>query len=95
MSRRRRDKEVGIALLVSTLQKKGIQLVAVDFDQTFISFHSGGVWKDSVDKLVSKVRPCIRDLMQTCLDRDLHVCIVTYFLHPWVIRELMQKVFRR
>ncbi|XP_045171261.2 uncharacterized protein LOC123533612 [Mercenaria mercenaria] len=95
MSKRRREKEVGIALLVSTLQKKGIQLVAIDFDQTLITFHSGGVWKDSVDKLVPAVRPCIRDLMQTCLDRDLNVCIVTYFMQPWVIRELMQKLFRR
>ncbi|KAL4224124.1 hypothetical protein ACF0H5_017577 [Mactra antiquata] len=95
MSRRRNDREVGVALLVTTLQKRGIQLVAVDFDQTLITFHSGGVWKDSVDKLVSKVRPCIRDLMQTCLDRHLNVCIVTYFMQPWVIKELLQKLFRR
>lgn len=95
MSKRRREREVGIAALVSSLQKKGIQLVAVDFDQTLITFHSGGVWKDSVDKLVSKVRPCIRDLMQTCLDRDINVCIVTYFMQPWVIKELLQKIFRR
>lgn len=95
MSRRRREKEAGVALLVSVLQKKGIQLVAIDFDQTLITFHTGGVWKDSVDKLAQSVRPCIRDLMQTCLDRDIHVCIVTYFMQQWVIKELMQKLFRR
>ena len=95
MSRRKAHREVGVALLVSTLEKKGIKLVAVDFDQTLISFHSGGVWKDSVDKLVPKVRPCIRDLIQTCLDHDINVCIVTYFMQPVVIRELLHKLFRR
>lgn len=95
MSTRKRDREVGIALLTTNLQKKGIQLVAVDFDQTLITFHSGGVWKDNIEKLVAKVRPCMRDLIQTCLDRDIKVCIVTYFTQPWVIRELLQKLFKR
>ncbi|XP_052801924.1 uncharacterized protein LOC128232424 [Mya arenaria] len=95
MSRRRHHSEVGVALLVSSLQKKGIQLVAVDFDQTLISFHSGGMWKDDVGKLVAKVRPAIRDLIQTSLDRDINVCIVTYFMQPWVIKDLLQRIFRR
>lgn len=95
MSKRKRDREVGVALLTTNLQKKGVQLVAVDFDQTLITFHSGGIWKDSIDKLVAKVRQCMRDLIQTCLDRDIHVCIVTYFTQPWVIRELLHKLFRK
>ena len=95
MSRRRISREVGVALLATALQKKGIKLVAVDFDQTLINFHSGGVWKDSVDKLVPSVRQCIRDLIQTCLDRDINVCIVTFFMQSWVIKELLQKLFRR
>ncbi|XP_052228415.1 uncharacterized protein LOC127842749 [Dreissena polymorpha] len=95
MSRRRISREVGVALLATAMQKKGIKLVAVDFDQTLINFHSGGVWKDSVDKLVPSVRQCIRDLIQTCLDRDINVCIVTFFMQSWVIKELLQKLFRR
>jgi len=86
---------LGAEHLVSNLQKKGIRLVAIDFDQTLITFHSGGVWKDSVDKLVPNVRPCIRDLIQVCLDRDVSVCIVTYFMQPWIIKELLQKLFKR
>lgn len=95
MSKRKREKETGVSLLATNLQKKGIQLVAVDFDQTLITFHSGGVWKDSVDKLVPKVRPCIRDLIQICLERDMKVCIVTYFMQPWVIRELLQNLYKK
>jgi len=95
MSRRRREKEYGVGLLATNLQKKGIQLVALDFDQTLITFHSGGIWKDSVDKLVAAVRPCMRDLIQICLDRDINICIVTYFMQPWVIKDLLQKLFKR
>ena len=95
MSRRVHKAETGVSLLVDALLKKGIKLVAVDFDQTFITFHSGGVWKESVDKLIENIRPCIKQLVEHCLDRGLHVCIVTYFMQPWVIKEMLQKIFKR
>ena len=95
MSKKYKDRDVGTGLLVNTLQKKGIKLVAVDFDETFITFHTGGIWKDSVDKLIAKTRPCMRDLIEMCLDKRISVCFVTFFSQPWVIREMLQKLYRR
>lgn len=94
MSKRVRKEESGVSMLVDALIRKGIKLVAVDFDQTFITFHSGGVWKDSVEKLMEKIRPCIKELVEHCLDRGVHVCIVTYFMQPWVIKEMLHKVYK-
>jgi hypothetical protein len=45
----------------------------MDFDQTLISTHSGGRWKDSMDKLVKEVRPCMRDLISASLDKGIYV----------------------
>ncbi|XP_069135781.1 uncharacterized protein [Argopecten irradians] len=84
-----------ISTFVSLLEKKGIRLLAVDFDETLISIHSGGFWKDSAEKLSKHVRPCMRDLMEEALLRNVNVCIVTYFTQPWIIREMLKLVFKR
>lgn len=47
-----------LALLVSTLQKKGIQLVAVDFDQTFITDTKSNVSAALVPTLMSMLLWC-------------------------------------
>ena len=95
MSKRHRKEESGASMLVKALVEKGMKLVAVDFDQTFITVHSGGVWKDSVDKLIEHIRPCIKELVEHCLERGIHVCIVTYFVQPWVIKEMLKKVYHK
>ncbi|XP_060071010.1 uncharacterized protein LOC132550926 [Ylistrum balloti] len=87
-----RDK---ISTFITMLEKKGIRLLAVDFDETLISIHSGGFWKDSTQKLSQHVRPCMRDLMDEALQRNINVCIVTYFTQPWTIREMLKLVFKR
>ncbi|OWF50268.1 uncharacterized protein LOC110450653 [Mizuhopecten yessoensis] len=84
-----------ISTFVTLLEKKGIRLLAVDFDETLISIHSGGCWKDSAEKLSQHVRPCMRDLMEEALQRNVNVCIVTYFTQPWIIREMLKLVFKR
>lgn len=81
--------------LVSTLEKKGIRVVAVDFDQTLIKIHSGGIWKDSTDNLAKHIRPCMKDLLETALQQELIVCIVTFHSQPWVIRELLKSLLKK
>ena len=91
-----RDKALNkVADLVSTMEEKGIKVVALDFDQTLISIHSGGVWKDSVDNLAKHLRPCMRDLLDVALQRDLITCIVTFHSQPWLIREMLKKLFQK
>lgn len=84
-----------VQCLVNTLLKKEIQVLAIDFDQTLISIHSGGVWKDSIERLMDFVRPCMKALIEVALANGMHVCIVTYFMQSWVIRDLLNKTFGR
>ncbi|BFZ18952.1 hypothetical protein BsWGS_21991 [Bradybaena similaris] len=77
---------------VVALHKKGIKLLAVDFDKTIIDIHSGGMWDEGVDKLALHVRPCMKDLMETASNKGLFVAIVTYHRQSWLIKEVLQKV---
>ena len=81
--------------LVSAMHRKGIRLLAMDFDQTLISVHSGGRWKDTVENLVKEVRPCIKDLIPASLDKGIYVAIVTYSAQSWLIKDLLKKLYDR
>lgn len=76
----------------SALTKKGIRLLAVDFDKTLIDIHSRGVWDESVAKLASHVRPCMKDLLEAANHKGVYVAIVTYHRQDWLIKELLEKV---
>ncbi|KAK3606426.1 hypothetical protein CHS0354_041362 [Potamilus streckersoni] len=95
MSRKYKSRASGCAYFIDTLMKAGVKLLALDFDNTLISIHSGGIWKDSIEKLIEHVRPCMKNLIETALEKDLNVCIVTYFMQPWLIREMMKSLFKR
>lgn len=77
---------------VTALTKKGIKLLALDFDKTFIDIHSGGMWDEGVDTLASHVRPCMRDLLEAASHKGLFVAIVTYHRQGWLIKEVLHKV---
>ncbi|CAL1527901.1 unnamed protein product [Lymnaea stagnalis] len=77
---------------VVALTKKGIKLLALDFDKTIIDIHSGGMWNEGVDKLASHVRPCMRDLMEVASHKGLFVAIVTFHRQEWIIKEVLLKV---
>lgn len=95
MSTAREKAKAIVCNLVSTLDKKGIRVLAVDFDQTLIKIHSGGVWKDSTDNLAKHVRPCMKDLLEVALQREMIVCIVTFHSQPRIIRELLKKLLKK
>lgn len=95
MSTAREKAKTIVGNLISTLDKKGIRVLAVDFDQTLIKIHSGGVWKDSTDNLAKHVRPCMKDLLEVALQREMIVCIVTFHSQPWIIRELLKKLLKK
>merc|ERR1711860_132462 len=87
-----KEDKTKIDSFVGALKKKGITLVALDFDQTIIDIHSGGTWRESVDKLVPHVRPCFRDLMEASVKSDLYTAIVTYHRQDWLIKDLLHKI---
>lgn len=60
------------------LAQAGIQLIAVDFDLTLVSTHTGGVWSKTPELLAQRVRPCMKQLILTALNTGIHVAIVTF-----------------
>lgn len=79
--------------LVQTIRSKGIKLLALDFDLTFIDIHTHGTWEDTVDALAQHVRPCMRDLLQHAQQKGVFVCIVTFHPMAWLIRDLLRKIY--
>ncbi|GFO09961.1 hypothetical protein PoB_003646600 [Plakobranchus ocellatus] len=75
----------------AALTKKGIKLLAVDFDKTLIDIHSRGIWDEGVDKLAAHVRPCMRDLLEAAVRKGVFVAIVTFHRQGWLIKEVLHK----
>ena len=81
--------------IVSGLLAKGVKVLALDFDQTIVSVHTGGFWKGGTPKLVEHVRPAFTALIQEALESPLHVCIVTYSMQPLLIYDVLKLVLPR
>lgn len=88
------EDQMGLArAIVRNLVRKGVKLLALDFDQTIVSIHTGGAWRGPSSKLAQHVRPCFRALMEAALElTDLHVCVVTYSLQQCVIEDALKFV---
>ena len=88
------DKEVAEGI-INCLISKGIKLLALDFDKTIVSVHTGGMWKGGTAKLADEVRPCFAHLIEAALNNratDIIVCIVTYSKQPVLIADLLKMV---
>ncbi|GAB1602609.1 hypothetical protein Ahia01_000540500 [Argonauta hians] len=77
--------------MIEALKQHRITLLAVDFDMTLVELHTGGIWNEAVEDLLEHFRPSILKLIDSSLDHPRHikVCIVTYFMQPWIIEELL------
>jgi len=85
--------------IVSGIQRKNIKLIAIDFDNTFLSIHTNGYYQGTVDTLLEYIRKTFRYLIQEILDspafgHTLHVCIVSFSSQEQLIRKLLQLAFR-
>lgn len=77
--------------IVKLLKRSRIKLVAFDFDQTIISIHTGGFWRDSAEKLAEFVRPCFKYLMPELLKcENIFVAVVTFSPQEELIREVLR-----
>lgn len=55
---------------IKKLHELKINLLAIDFDQTFIDIHTGGRWPGSVDELVPHVRPEFQQLVTALFEQN-------------------------
>ncbi|CAF3099780.1 unnamed protein product [Rotaria socialis] len=84
--------------IVLGLQNKNIKLIAIDFDNTFLSKHTGGRHEGKADSLVRFIRPVfkyfIRELLESPdFSRTLHVCFVSFSPQEKLIKELLRLAF--
>lgn len=78
--------------VVSILQRKGINFVAVDFDLTLVATHTGGDHGDS-RHLVTLVRPCFTQFIPRLLDAKISVAIVTFSSQTDLVKETVKLGF--
>jgi len=53
---------------IQSLKDKGIQLLGIDFDKTFINYHTQGYYSGNMNDLVQYVNPCFRELFPKALE---------------------------
>ncbi len=85
--------------IVLGIQRKNIKLIAIDFDNTFLSIHTNGYYQGTVDALLEHIRTTFFYLIQEILDssafgQTLHVCIVSFSSQEQLIRKLLQLAFK-
>lgn len=54
---------------IGALLRSGINFLALDFDLTICSVHTGGVWQDTPLALAALCRPTFYHLIKTAMDR--------------------------
>lgn len=75
---------------VALLAAKHIKVIAIDFDKTLITLHTGGAWRQGHGRLAEFVRPCFKYLLPAALDAGLHICIVTYSMQLGLIYDVLR-----
>jgi len=75
--------------VIASLKRSGINFLAIDFDQTLVSEHTGGVWQKSVQELVQKIRPFFRKLVPMAVNDGLQVAIVTFSPQSQLIGDVL------
>ncbi len=85
--------------IVLGIQRKNIKLIAIDFDNTFLSIHTSGYYQGTADTLLEHIRTTFLYFIQEILDspafgQTLHVCIVSFSSQEQLIRKLLELAFR-
>ena len=63
---------------VTHLLSSSINFLALDFDLTILSVHTGGAWPGTPEELSRHVRPVFYRLIEAALEANLAVAVVTF-----------------
>eukprot|EP00978_Attheya_sp_CCMP212_P002516 scaffold5122_cov60-Attheya_sp.AAC.2 len=85
--------EKKIQRAVERLVELKINFLALDFDQTILDIHTGGVWKGTVSDLATHVRPTFECLIPAVHEAGIQMAIVTFSPQVRHIQELMEGTF--
>ena len=77
--------------ILQEIKSKDLHCIASDFDQTFITVHTQGVWEGTAESLLPAVAPWAKDLMHAVLSDD--EMFVTFSCQQSLIRNVLRKCF--
>lgn len=85
--------------IIHCFQKKGIKMIALDFDKTILSIHTYGRYQGTAETLVEHVRSTFHYLIEGILNspgfgKNLFLCIVTFSPQESLIRKLLAVLFQ-
>ena len=85
---------VSLEQVMERLESLGINLLALDFDQTILSVHTGGRWQGSTEELLPFVRPIFSDLIRAASKSNnrIHVSVVTYTGQIHLVRAVLESM---
>eukprot|EP00586_Coscinodiscus_wailesii_P018299 CAMPEP_0172494806 /NCGR_PEP_ID=MMETSP1066-20121228/57445_1 /TAXON_ID=671091 /ORGANISM="Coscinodiscus wailesii, Strain CCMP2513" /LENGTH=193 /DNA_ID=CAMNT_0013266079 /DNA_START=82 /DNA_END=663 /DNA_ORIENTATION=+ len=78
---------------IARLVELKINFLALDFDQTILDIHTGGVWKGTPTELSQHVRPLFRHLITSAISANIKVAVVTFSSQVAHIEEVLEIVF--
>ncbi|OWZ19886.1 ABC transporter [Phytophthora megakarya] len=88
------DQEEAQALEAAAgLQSIGAKLVCIDFDATFVTVHTGGLWSDSAAALRRHVRRFFLLLVPLLCEAQVNVAIVTFSPQVQLIQDVLRLCF--
>lgn len=77
--------------VVRKLQQVHVNLLAIDFDYTFIDIHTRGNWPGQAIDLVPHARPDLCRLIAAALSTgNIHVAIVTFSRQPAMVKQVLE-----
>lgn len=77
---------------MTRLEELSINFLALDFDCTILSIHTGGRWQGSPGELLPHVRPIFRELIQAAVHKNIQVAIVTYTPQVGMVRTVLEDI---
>lgn len=72
----------------------GVNFLALDFDQTILDIHTGGVWRGTLPEIFPHVRPVFVDLMRAAQAADLQIAVVTFSHQTFLVRGVLDSVLK-
>ena len=80
---------------IQSMQRVGINFLAIDFDDTLVDYHTHGRWRENkgAADLARKVRPFFKRLVPLAISNGIHVAIVTFSSQVNLIRAVLDDQF--
>jgi hypothetical protein len=84
------EEESRAKAFVRQLVEAGVKLLAIDFDLTMISMHTGGRWWGSAETLARSVRPVWKTIVPYAMSMGLEVCVATMSQQTHLVANVLR-----